>query len=65
MVKWGHLLNRLKINLSIEELDLIKRLRKARNKIMHGEKDVEIIIEDIEKFRSILERVFLSKIDIP
>ena len=63
IVKWNHLLDRLKVQLTAQELYLISRLRSARNKIMHGDKEIKVSIGEIEKLRSILERVFLSKIE--
>ena len=61
MAKWTHLLLRLGISLTERDAKLISKLRKERNKIEHGKKLGEITVDDIEKFRSILERVFLNK----
>jgi hypothetical protein len=61
MEKWDGLLLRLGITLSEREKALISKMRKARNNIEHGKRLSEVSIEDIEKFRSILERVFLTK----
>lgn len=58
-VKWEQLLKEQGISLSGEETKLIIELRSARNKIIHGNNVEEIDIEKIEKFRSILERVFV------
>ena len=63
MTRWNHLLNRLRIRLTNREKELISKLRSARNKVIHGDKIVELSIEQIEKFRSVLERVFLLKIE--
>ena len=61
MIKWNYLLNRLRIRLAKGEEELIGKLRSDRNKIIHGDKDVASSFDEIEKFRSILERVFLAK----
>jgi hypothetical protein len=62
MVKWDYLLKRLRIRLTEKEQELLSRLRTERNNITHGKKVSKLAIEDIEKFRSILERVFLMKV---
>jgi hypothetical protein len=61
MAKWKHLLSRLGVSLTEREAKLISKLRKERNKIEHGKKLGEMTVDDIEKFRSILERVLLNK----
>jgi hypothetical protein len=61
MAKWENLLERLGITLSTQENRLISRLRTERNDIVHGKKTGKLSMEDIEKFRSVLERVFLAK----
>ncbi len=61
MAKWNHLLERLGIELTKKEEQLISKLRNERNSITHGKELCKLKIEDIEKFRSVLERVFLRK----
>jgi len=62
MERWDHLINTLGMKLTESEKVLIAKMRTERNKVTHGKKTVEISIEEIEKFRSILERVFLLKV---
>lgn len=62
MKKWNHLVSRLGVKLTEREKELISKLRSERNKVMHGKETVELSIEEVEKFRSILERVFLLKV---
>jgi len=62
MQRWNHLINRLGVKLTEREKELVSKLRSERNKVTHGKGTVELSIEEVEKFRSILERVFLLKI---
>jgi hypothetical protein len=62
MNKWDYLLIKLRLKLTESERELIKKLRDVRNDIIHGSKVTDLSIEEIEKFRSILERVFILKI---
>ena len=61
MVKWQKLLRRLDVSLSVTEQKLVRSLRTERNKLIHGKKSCKLTIEDLEKFRSILERIFIKK----
>jgi hypothetical protein len=61
MAKWELLLKDLGITLSAQEQRLISRLRTERNRIIHGKSTRKLLIEELEKFRSILERVFIIK----
>jgi hypothetical protein len=61
MVKWQSLLRRLDVSLTDEEQQLVRRLRTERNNLIHGKKSCKLTIDDLEKFRSILERVFIKK----
>jgi hypothetical protein len=61
--KFYFLLDGLGVKLTELEKELIRKLRDARNDIAHGDEITDFLsIEDIEKFRSILERVFVLKI---
>lgn len=62
MMKWEHLIRESAITLSAREQRLISRLRKCRNRIIHGKSAGELSVEDLEKFRSILERVFIVRV---
>jgi hypothetical protein len=61
MAKWERLITNHGIALGTQEKRLISRLRNERNKIIHGKNVGKFSIEDLEKFRSILERVFVAK----
>jgi hypothetical protein len=62
MMKWDYLLKKLGVTLPKKEEELISKLRYIRNKIIHGYRAIDISIEQIEKFRSILERILLLKV---
>jgi len=62
MERWNHLINTLGMKLTEREEQLIAKMRHERNKVEHGKGPVEISVEDVEKFRSILERVFILKV---
>jgi len=59
MARWKHLVDRLGVKLTKQEMMLILKLRTERNRITHGKEVSRLTIEEVEKFRSILERVFL------
>lgn len=61
MAKWQKLLLRLDASLTEKEQRLIHKLRTERNNLIHGKKSAKLTFEDIEKFRSILERIFIKK----
>lgn len=61
MVRWFNLLSNIGVNLTDEENDTISELRSFRNKLIHGESIINLSITKIEKFRSVLEKVFLYK----
>ena len=61
MVKWQKLLHRLGLSLTSNEHQLIRKLRTERNNLIHGKTSCKLAIEDLEKFRSILEKVFIKK----
>ncbi len=63
MARIEALMNKLGISLSDEELELIKTARNKRNKINHG-KDIEIYERELNKLRSIIERLLIGKITL-
>jgi len=64
MVKWQALLRRLNVLLTTEEQQLIRKLRTERNNLIHGKKSCKLTIDDLDKFRSILERIFIKKASV-
>jgi hypothetical protein len=61
MEKWNKLLLRLEITLTSSEKRLVTKLRVERNKLEHGRESCNLTIDELDKFRSILERVFIKK----
>jgi hypothetical protein len=61
MVRWQTLMDRLGLMLTSNEQQLIRKLRTERNNLIHGKTSCQLSIEDLEKFRSILEKVFIKK----
>ncbi len=61
MVKWQKLLERLGVSLTSNDQQLIRKLRSERNNLIHGKTSCKLNLEDLEKFRSILENVFIKK----
>lgn len=61
MVKWQALLLRVNLSLTDNEHRLVRKLRTERNNLVHGKKSSKLTIEDLDKFRSILEKVFVKK----
>ena len=62
MVKVQNELYLHNIELDQKELELLKKLRKLRNDVIHGKAIEKINYEDIEKFISIIERLLLSTV---
>lgn len=62
MVRLQNELYRNNIDLSPNELEILKKMRKFRNFAIHGKTINEINNEEIEKFASIIERLVVSTI---
>ena len=65
MVTIQNELDKNKIKLERDELEVLKKMRKLRNDVIHGKASGEIGDEDIEKFISIVERLLVSIVDVP
>lgn len=62
MVKVQNELYRKNIELDQNELEVLKKLRKLRNDVIHGKTIEKINYEEVEKFISIIERLLLFTI---
>lgn len=62
MAKIDNLRRELKINFSPEENEILKTTRRKRNFIIHGKKDSEVLESEIDKLRSVIEKLLLGKI---
>lgn len=62
MAKIDNLRRELKINFSPEENEILKTTRRKRNYIIHGKKDSEVLESEIDKLRSVIEKLLLGKI---
>lgn len=63
MARIEALMNKLGVNLADEEIKLIRTARSKRNKINHGE-DIEIYERELNKLRSVIERLLIGKISL-
>ncbi|MFZ3060807.1 MAG: hypothetical protein WA102_13855 [Candidatus Methanoperedens sp.] len=60
MIKLRNEIYRNNIDLDPNELEILKKLRKIRNDVIHGKTINEINTEELEKFISIIERLLVS-----
>jgi len=63
MVMIDTLIQELEINLTDEESDLLVSARKKRNSVIHGKKDVVVCDKELNKLRSIIERLLIGKMN--
>ena len=63
MEKFSHLKNSLGVDLSDWELSILRAARKKRTDLIHGRKDVDIQDEELNKMRTILEKMLIKKLD--
>ena len=62
MAKIDNLEKELGINFSLEEKILLRSTRRKRNDIIHGKKDAEIFESEVDKLKSVIEKLLLEKI---
>lgn len=62
MAIFNHLIKTLGVDFTNAELKLLSTSRKKRTDIIHGKKDPEIKAEELNKMRTILEKVLIKKI---
>jgi hypothetical protein len=63
MEKFNNLIEKLKIEFSKEELEILKNIRNKRTDLIHGKKDIFVNDEELNKMRTILEKLFIGKIN--
>ncbi len=63
MVKFDQLVNKLKISFSIEEREFLNEFYGKRNAIVHGKKGLEISDDELDKMRTIIEKIFIGKMN--
>jgi hypothetical protein len=64
MEKFYRLIKRLEISFSDDEINTLDTLRNKRNDLVHGKKDIEVVDDELDKMRTIIERVFIEKIGL-
>jgi len=62
MAIFNHLVKSLGVDFTDAELKVLSTARKKRTDIVHGKKDPEIKLEELNKMRTILEKVLIKKI---
>lgn len=62
MAIFNYLINTLGVNFTNAELKVLSEARKKRTEMIHGKKDPEIKAEELNKMRTILEKVLIKKI---
>jgi len=62
LVKFDQLVKKLKIFFSTEERSKLSKMYEKRNDLVHGRKDVEIDDDELDKMRTIIEKIFIGKI---
>jgi hypothetical protein len=62
MEKFNHLRNALEVNFTDWELGILKTAREKRTDLIHGKKDVVIKDDELNKMRTILEKMLIKKV---
>ncbi len=62
LVKFDQLVQKLKIAFSPDERAMLSELYHKRNDLVHGRKDFEISDDELDKMRTIIEKIFIGKI---
>jgi hypothetical protein len=61
--KFDLLVQKLKISFSTDERALLGTLYDKRNDLVHGRKNVEINDDELDKMRTIIEKIFIGKMN--
>jgi hypothetical protein len=64
MAIFNHLIKTLGVEFTDAELKTLSTARKKRTDIIHGKKDPDIKAEELNKMRTILEKVLIKKISV-
>jgi hypothetical protein len=62
MIKFNSLTELLNIQFSEEELEVLKSTRRKRNELIHGLKDIEVENSELNKLRTIIEKIIINKV---
>src|SRR3989344_294177 len=62
MKKFNTLINNLGISFSDEELNTLKTTRSKRNDLIHGKRDINVKEDELNKIRTIIEKILIAKI---
>lgn len=63
MERFFQLIQNLEISFSVDELSALKKMRVKRTDIIHGKKDISVTDVELSKMRTILEKLFIGKIN--
>lgn len=63
MERFFQLVQNLKISFSTDEISALKKMRRKRTDIIHGKKDISVTDGELSKMRTILEKLFIGKIN--
>ena len=63
MEKFNQLVQRLGISFSDDEISALKEMRKKRTNLIHGNGDISLSDDELNKMRTILEKMFIGKIN--
>lgn len=63
MIRIDALIKKTKIDLTNEEKDLLSNARKKRNNIIHGKRDIVVFNKELDKLKSIIERLLIGKMN--
>lgn len=63
MEKFNQLIQKLGISFSDYEISTLKEMRKKRTNLIHGTGDISISDDELSKMRTILEKMFIGKIN--
>jgi len=63
MERFSQLIQTLNTSFSADEISALKKMRRKRTDIIHGKKDISVNEGELSKMRTILERLFVGKIN--
>jgi len=63
MEKFNQLTKKMGVYFSDEELVMLKKMRQKRTNIIHGKGDISLTDDELNKMRTILEKIFIGKVN--
>jgi mevalonate kinase len=63
LVKFDQVVQKLKIAFSTDERATLSELYDKRNDLVHGRKDIEVSNDELDKMRTIIEKIFIGKMN--